>query len=86
MKKVFILLIIGSTIGGYSQTTKTNSILKTKRDSLELSKLQSFGAAYAKEMSTWSEEYRVWFVKNFFYVRGEIKIPTEPMTPPPPKY
>ena len=52
----------------------------------ELKKLQVFGDAYAKEMNTWSEEYRNWFVENFFYVRGQIKIPNEPMTPPPPKY
>ena len=52
----------------------------------ELKRLQDFGAAYAKEMDTWSDEYRKWFVDNFFYLRGQIKIPKEPMTPPPSKY
>jgi len=52
----------------------------------ELKNLQDFGDAYAKEMDTWTEEYRKWFVENFFYVRGQIQIPSEPMTPPPPKY
>ena len=87
MKQVFILLIIVSSVTSYSQTkSKTDSALKTKKDSIELRKLKAFGDAYAKEMATWSEEYRVWFVKNFFYVRGQIIVPTEPMPPPPPKY
>jgi len=87
MKKILLILFMGISILGYTQTTSTtDSTLKIKKEPTELSKLQAFGDAYAKEMSTWSEEYRVWFVKNFFYVRGQITIPTEPMTPPPPKY
>ena len=65
------------------KSTQTVNVREIKQ---ELKKLQDFGDAYAKEMDTWSEEYRKWFVKNFFYVRGQIKIPTEPMTTPPPKY
>ena len=67
MKKILLILFMGISILGYTQTTSTtDSTLKIKKESTELSKLQAFGDAYAKEMSTWSEEYRVWFVKNFF--------------------
>ncbi len=82
MKKVFILLIIGSTIGVYSQTTKTDSILKIKRDALELSKLQAVGDETAKYLSTRSVEEKEWFKKTFVRKRGTFTIPKEPITSP----
>ena len=86
MKKILLLLFIATSINGYTQ--KVDSLTKSKviNDSIEFQKLKTFGNAYAREMSTWSKEYREWFVQNFIYMRGQIKIPTEPMQPPPPKY
>ena len=101
MYKLFLITVLISSCREFINTeefngTETNAheafknieiINERKTDNQEeLKKLQDFGAAYAKEMDTWSDEYRKWFVDNFFYVRGHIKIPTEPMTPSPSKY
>ena len=77
---------MGLSIIGFAQSNDTTKAIKIKNDSLELQKLKAFGDAYAKEMSTWTKEYKKWFVENFFYVRGQIKIPKEPISAPPPKY
>ena len=77
---------MGLSIIGFAQSNDTTKTIKIKNDDLELQKLKAFGDAYAKEMSTWTKEYKKWFVENFFYVRGQIKIPKEPISAPPPKY
>ena len=83
MKKVFILLIIGSTIGVYSQTTsKTDSTLKIEKDAIELSKLQAVGDETAKYLSTRSIEEKEWFKKTFVRKSGTFTIPKEPITYP----
>ena len=86
MKKSLLALFMASSIIGFAQSNDTTKNIKSKNDALELQKLKAFGDAYAKEMSTWTKEYKKWFVENFFYVRGQIKIPKEPISAPPPKY
>ncbi|MDG1842677.1 MAG: hypothetical protein P8I93_10045 [Crocinitomicaceae bacterium] len=86
MKNLLLTLFMGLSIIGFAQSNDTTKNIKIKNDDLELQKLKAFGDAYAKEMSTWTKEYKKWFVENFFYKRGEIKIPKEPISAPPPKY
>ena len=86
MKNTLLALFMFLSILGYTQSNDTTNNIKIKNEGLELQKLKTFGDAYAKEMSTWTKEYKKWFVENFFYKRGEIKIPKEPISPPPPKY
>ena len=86
MKNRLLTLFIGLSIIAFAQSNDTTNTIKIKNDDLELQKLKAFGDSYAKEMSTWTKEYKKWFVENFFYVRGQIKIPKEPISAPPPKY
>ena len=86
MKNILLTLFMGLSIIGFAQSNDTIKTIKIKNDELELQKLKAFGDAYAKDMSTWTKEYKKWFVENFFYVRGQIKIPKEPISAPPPKY
>ena len=88
MKKILLLLFIATSINGYTQ--KVDSLTKSKikiiNDSIEFQKLKKFGNDYAKEMGTWSKEYREWFKKSFIHKRGSFTVPKEPIQPPPPKY
>ena len=86
MNNTLLALFMFLSIIGFAQSNDTTKTINSKNDSLELQKLKAFGDAYAKEMSTWTKEYKKWFVENFFYVRGQIKIPKEPISAPPPKY
>ena len=83
MKKVFILLIIVPSVTSYSQTkSKTDRPLKTKKDSIELRKLNAVGDETAKYLSTRSIEEKEWFKKTFVRKRGAFIIPKEPITYP----
>ena len=82
MKNVFTLLILGFSIGSYSQTTKTDSSLKIETDSIELSKLQAIGDETAKYLSTRTIEEKEWFKKTFVRKRGTFTVPKEPITYP----
>ena len=77
---------MGLSIIGFAQSNDTTKNIKSKNDSLELQKLKAFGDAYAKEMSTWTKEYKEWFKKTFVRKRGTFTIPKEPISAPPPKY
>ena len=83
MKKVFISLIIVHSVTSYSQTkSKTDSTLKTKKDSIELRKLKAVGDETAKYLSTRSIEEKEWFKKTFVRKRGTFTVPKEPITYP----
>ena len=83
MKKVLILLIIVLSVTSYSQTeSKTDSHLKTKKDSTELRKLKAIGDETAKYLSTRSIEEKEWFKNTFVRKRGTFTIPKEPITYP----
>ena len=84
MYKLIFILLITVSCRQYEHTVSITH--KEKYEASELRKLQKWADDYAKEMDTWSEEYRKWFIDNFFYIRGKIIIPTEPTTPPPSKY
>ncbi len=88
MKKILLLLFIAISINGYAQ--KVDSLTKSKikiiNDSIESQKLKTFLNDSAKEMETWSKEYREWFKKTFIRKRGSFTVPKEPIQPPPPKY
>lgn len=88
MKNILLLLFIATSINCYSQKVDllTKSKIKIIHDSIEFQKLKTFGNAYAKEMETWSNEYREWFKKSFIHKRGAFNVPKEPIQPPPPKY
>ena len=49
---------MASSIIGFAQSNDKNKNIKSKNDSFELQKLKAFGDAYAKEMSTWTKEYK----------------------------
>jgi len=83
MKKKLLILFMGTSILGYSQTTsKTDSTLKIEKEAIELSKLQAVGDETAKYLSTRSIEEKEWFKKTFVRKRGTFTIPKEPITYP----
>lgn len=83
MKKTLLILFMGTSILGYSQTTsKTDSTLKIEKGAIELSKLQVVGDETAKYLSTRSIEEKEWFKKTFVRKRGAFTIPKEPITYP----
>ena len=83
MKKTLLILFMGTSILGYSQTTsKTDSTLKIEKDAIELSKLQAVGDETAKYLSTRSIEEKEWFKKTFVRKRGAFTIPKEPINYP----
>ena len=88
MKKILLLLFIASSINGYTQ--KVDSLTKSKikiiNDSIEFQKLKTFLNDSAKEMATWTKEYKEWFKKSFIHKRGTFTVPKKPIQPPPPKY
>ena len=86
MKQVFILLIIGSSVTSYSQTTQqTNNTSQLVEDSLEI-KVDRALVQSIKELSTCSEEYQKWFKGNFIFKRGQMGFRTKPIPPAPPKH
>ena len=83
MKKILLILFMGISILGYTQTTSTtDSTLKIEKDSTELIKLQAVGDETAKYLSTRSVEEKEWFKKTFVRKRGTFTVPKEPITYP----
>ncbi len=83
MKKILLILFMGISILGYTQTTlQTDSTLKIEKDSTELIKLQAVGDETAKYLSTRSVEEKEWFKKTFVRKRGTFTVPKEPITYP----
>tara|TARA_Y100000389_G_C17450178_1_gene514260 strand:- start:107 stop:367 length:261 start_codon:yes stop_codon:yes gene_type:complete len=83
MKKILLILFMGMSILGYTQTTsKTDSTLKIEKDSTELIKLQTVGDETAKYLSARSVEEKEWFKKTFVRKRGTFTVPKEPITYP----
>ena len=83
MKKILLILFMGISILGYTQTTlQTDSTLKIEKDSTELIKLQAVGDETAKYLSTLSVEEKEWFKKTFVRKRGTFTVPKEPITYP----
>lgn len=83
MKKILLILFMGISILGYTQTTSTtDSALEIKKDSTELIKLQTVGDETVKYLSTRSVEEKEWFKKTFVRKRGTFTVPKEPITYP----
>jgi len=86
MKKILLILFMGISILGYTQTTSTtDSTSKLVEDSLEV-KVDRALAQSIKELSTCSEEYQKWFIGNFTFKRGQMDFMTKPIPPTPPKH
>ncbi len=83
MKKILLILFMGISTLGYTQTTSTtDSTSKLVEDSTELIKLQTVGDETAKYLSTRSVEEKEWFKKTFVRKRGTFTVPKEPITYP----
>ena len=79
MKKILLILFMGISILGYTQTTlQTDSTLKIEKDSTELIKLQAVGDETAKYLSTRSVEEKEWFKKTFVRKRGTLLFQKNP--------
>jgi hypothetical protein len=83
MKKLFIALALFTTTNLFSQTI-TNPVGPRVVIDTTVSigyDIDKFGAEYAQEMSTWSNERIEWFNQTFCHKRGHIRIPDKPIQP-----